>query len=100
MKRHLYSGLLLATIGGCAEQEPEHVEVVSQFVRVKDGEGQDKVVPAGELYNTNSGQPQYERVWVVDRQGDRCRFVPLEQLESESPADARYVLATVGSARE
>ena len=57
-------------------------------------DGQQRKIPAGQLYDSQTGQAAVHSVLVIDRGSNRQLFIPLDELPAHAQTDARYILVT------
>lgn len=86
--------LVTALAVGCGEPADEIVIVPDSYVSVIGLDGQKSTIPSAELYDHGTGQPTVDSVLAIDRVTNQQVYVKMDQLSSESPVNARYLLMT------
>ena len=93
--RFLCASLSAILAIGCGKKvETDVISIPDPQVTVITLEGDQRSVPASDLYDPKTGQPAGRSVMVIDRQSNRSVFVDLDQLSDQSQMDSRYILMT------
>jgi hypothetical protein len=85
--------LVMLALGGCGAEQPP-VPTIDQFVKVIDLEGEETSVASGELFDSQTGEPTVQRVFVLDRKTGTETWVDVEELSKAPPTIARYLPIT------
>jgi hypothetical protein len=93
MTRVAFAVMAVIAVGGCGAPPPP-VPTTEQFVKAIDLEGEETLIAAGELFDSQTGEPAVQRVFVLDRKTGARTWVDLEELGKSPPAVARYLPIT------
>jgi hypothetical protein len=93
MTRAVLAVVAAVAVGGCSAPPPP-VPTTEQIVKAIDLEGEETLVGAGELFDSQTGEPTVQRVFVLDRKTGANTWVDVEELGKEPPTIARYLPIT------
>jgi hypothetical protein len=93
MRRRFYL-FLFAWVLGCGSGDAQPIEVVDSQLMVIDLADEKRTIPAGELYDSKTGQPAVKSVLVLDRRTKQQLFIELDQLSPQTQMDSHYILVT------
>jgi len=81
-------------LAGCGSEPTDNIVVHQEYATVLDQQGQRQTIPASELVARHAGESPFRSVLTIDRRTGREAWVPVEQLGTEPPSRARFILLT------
>lgn len=79
---------------GCGGTEPVELTIEPEYLTVRNDNGEQRVIPAGELIDAQTGNPTAQSVLAIDRRTGKQTWISVEEVRSQPPATARYFPAT------
>ena len=79
---------------GCGGTEPAEMTMEPEYLTVRNDNGEQRVIPAGELIDSQTGNPTAKSVLAIDRRTGKQTWVAVEEIRSEAPATVRYIPVT------
>jgi len=79
---------------GCGGTEPVEMIMEPEFLTVRNDNGEQRVIPAGELIDAQTGNPTAKSVLAIDRRTGKQTWVSVEVIRSEPPTTGRYFPVT------
>ncbi len=84
--------IVVSTVAGCDPGLPDNVQVLpEQKLWVRDGEGREHAISADQLVGENSDESQPDQIFVLDRNSDEQRWIPVADFLQNQASAPRYL---------